>query len=148
MASRSIDDLHPKLAYAYGKAEAQYVAKYPDAPTPSITCTHRTNKEQQKLYDQVRDGIDNDKDGKIDEADEKVTNAKPGDSPHNYLPACAFDVAFIDKAGKADWSTLHFQRFAALVLANAGVTWGGNFTSFKDMPHFELTDWKKRVGKK
>jgi peptidoglycan L-alanyl-D-glutamate endopeptidase CwlK len=148
MASRSISDLHPLLAYAFGKAEALYLAKYPEAPKPVLTCTYRSKAEQQKLYDQVRDGIDNDKDGKIDEADERVTNAKPGESAHNYLPAPAFDVAFVDKSEKTDWSNLHFQRFAALVLTTPGITWGGHFKSLIDMPHFELTDWKKIVGKK
>ncbi|UHG93402.1 M15 family metallopeptidase [Spirosoma oryzicola] len=148
MPSRSIEDLHPLLAYAFGKAEAQYCAVYPDAPTPFLSCTFRSNEEQLKLYNQLTDKIDNDGDGKIDEADEKVTNARPGESAHNYNPSLAFDVAFKDKSGKSDWSALHFQRFAKLMLQNKNITWGGNFKTLIDLPHFELTDWKKRVGKK
>ncbi|UHG90095.1 M15 family metallopeptidase [Spirosoma oryzicola] len=148
MASRSIEDLHPALAYAFGKAEAQYTLLYPEAPKPILTSTYRSNEEQLKLYNQPTDRKDNDGDGKIDEADEKVTNAKPGQSAHNFSPSLAFDVAFQDKAGKLDWSTLHFQRFAKLVLQTVGITWGGNFKSLIDLPHFELTDWAKRAAKK
>ena len=128
MTSRSIEDLHPLLAYAFGKAESEYLLRYPEAPKPILTCTYRDKAEQLALYNQATDKKDNDGDGKIDESDERVTNAKPGESPHNYLPAPAFDVAFADKY--------------------SGITWGGNFKSLLDLPHFELTDWKKRVGKK
>jgi peptidoglycan L-alanyl-D-glutamate endopeptidase CwlK len=147
MASRSINDLNPMLAYAFGKAEAEWANLYPGLPTPFLTATFRDNKEQDALYTQPRDKKDNDGDGKIDEPDEFVTNAKAGQSPHNYNPSFAFDVAFSDKKGKVYWNVEYFQAFAKLVLKTSGITWGGNFKSFKDNPHFELTDWEK-VAKK
>ena len=78
MASRKIDDLHPVLAYAFGKAEANWRAQYPDAPRPFLVCTNRPNEEQDALF----------------RAKPKLTNARAGESPHNYLPSLAFDVAF------------------------------------------------------
>ena len=131
MTSRSIEDLHPLLAYAFGKAEAEWLYRYPESPTPFLTCTYRDNAEQDNLFKQVP----------------KVTNARAGESPHNYQPALAFDVAFKDKSGKTDYSTLLFERFAVLLLLTPGISWGGRFKSMPDRPHFELTDWKKRTGK-
>lgn len=148
MPSRSLENLHPLLAYAFGKAEAQYCALYPDEPRPFLSCTYRSNAEQTSLFNQLSDRIDNDGDGRIDEADEKVTNARAGQSPHNFDPSFAFDVAFQNKAGKTDWTTPQFHRFAKLVLLTAGITWGGNFKRLLDLPHFELADWQKRVSKK
>lgn len=147
MASRSINDLHPALAYAFGKAEMEWRLTRSTAPVPFIVCTFRSNAEQTALYNQPRDGKDNDGDGKIDEADEFVTNAKAGQSPHNYNPSFAFDVAFKDASGRLNYSESLFNDFAKLVLKSAGITWGGNFKSFKDKPHFELTGWEKLAKK-
>ena len=131
MASRSITDLHPTLAYAFGKAEAEWQHRYPDAPVPFLTATYRSNAEQDATY-----AIGRTKPGT------RVTNAQAGQSPHNYNPSFAFDIAFQDKAKKLDYSTLLFQRFAALVALTPGITWGGTFKSLPDMPHFELINWR------
>lgn len=141
--SRSIDDLHPFLAYAFGMACGRWEKMYPNAPVPFLTCTHRTPQEQDALYAQPFDGRDNDGDGRIDEPDEKVTNARAYESPHNFLPALAFDVAFKDRLGNPDWDKRLFDQFARLIPGN--ITWGGNFKSLKDLPHFELADWKTRI---
>ena len=131
MASRKIDDLHPVLAYAFGKAEAAWSAQYPDAPKPFIVCTARTNEEQEVLF----------------KAKPKLTNARAGESPHNYLPSLAFDVAFKLKSGAVTYDIQWFDQFAAFVLATPGINWGGNFRYFKDKPHFELAAWKVLVKK-
>jgi peptidoglycan L-alanyl-D-glutamate endopeptidase CwlK len=128
MASRKIDDLHPVLAYAFGKAEAAWSAQYPNAPKPFIVCTNRPNEEQDALFKA--------------KPKPKLTNACAGESPHNYLPALAFDVAFKFKNGAVTYDTKWFDQFAPFVLATAGITWGGNFKSFKDKPHYELTAWR------
>ncbi|QHV97938.1 M15 family metallopeptidase [Spirosoma endbachense] len=142
MASRSINDLHPLLAYAYGKAEMEWKLTNPKRPVPYLTATFRSMAEQTALYNQPTDKRDNDGDGKVDEADERVTNAKAGQSPHNFNPSYAFDVAFLDSKGNSVWSDLTlFNDFAKLVLKTSGITWGGNFLTLKDRPHFELTGW-------
>ncbi|MGM9509526.1 M15 family metallopeptidase [Larkinella sp. GY13] len=147
MASRSLFDLNPLLAYAFGKAEAEWLLLYPAAPKPFLVATHRSNQEQQALYDQPRDKKDNDGDGQVDEKDEFVSNARAGQSPHNYLPSYAFDIAFRNSKGATDYNLKWFVDFARLVLKTPGITWGGNFKSIIDRPHFELTDWEKLVRK-
>lgn len=144
MASRKIDDLHPVLAYAFGLALGQWRSLYPNAPQPFLICTYRSSQEQDGLYGQPTDKRDNDGDGRVDETDERVTNARGGQSPHNFTMALAFDVAFQTQTNpaKLDYSTKLFDQFAPLVLQTPGITWGGNFKSLVDRPHFELTDWK------
>jgi peptidoglycan L-alanyl-D-glutamate endopeptidase CwlK len=85
----------------------------------------------------------------------KVTNAKGGQSIHNY--GLAFDIVLLydndgngtfeeaswslrkdgDKDGKADWMEVvdYFK--------SKGWEWGGDWKSFKDYPHFQL---KKEDG--
>jgi len=118
-----------------------------------ITCGMRTFEQQDALYNQTCDGKDNDGDGKIDEADEKVTNAKAGQSFHNY--GLAIDVVPIIN-GKAIWDIKNpvWQKIAQIG-REVGFQWGGDWTGFKDYPHFEFpkaTSWKvlyniKKAGK-
>src|SRR3990167_9387490 len=105
MASRDKKDLHNLLTSAYEKASEAYKIKYPDKSQPFLTCTYRSNAEQDSLYMQPTDGVDNNRNGIIDDSSEKVTNAKPGESPHNYNPSLAFDIAFINVKQKLDWSS-------------------------------------------
>lgn len=136
MESRSIADLNPLLAYAFGKAEAEWSHRYPESPTPFLVATYRPDEDQNAAY-----AIGRTLPGK------RITNAKAGQSPHNYQPSYAFDVAFKDKANKLDYSTLLFQRFAALVALVPGITWGGVWKTLPDRPHFEITNWKKQLTK-
>jgi LysM repeat protein len=65
-----------------------------------------------------------------------VTNAKGGQSFHNF--GLAFDVVILDSVGKADWNTSHpGWREAAAVGKSLGLEWGGDWTSFKDLPHYQ-----------
>lgn len=99
-----------------------------------VTNGFRSIEEQNKLYNQPHDKIDNDGDGRIDERDEKVTNAKGGQSNHNFRDAV--DFAFIVD-GEISWDEKLYKnigRWAKIV----GLKWGGNWKSFKDLPHVEL----------
>lgn len=99
-----------------------------------ITHTLRTFEEQAELYAQGRT-----KPGK------KVTNAKAGDSFHNY--GLAVDIVLIINGVSASWDTKKdFDRDqqsdwmeVVKVFKDAGWVWGGDWRSFKDMPHFEKT---------
>lgn len=95
----------------------------------------RTWTEQTDLYNQPHDGKDNDGDGLIDEADEKVTNAKAGESYHNY--GLAFDVVEV-KDGKVLWENPNWSKIAEIG-KSLGFEWGGDWQSFKDRPHFQMT---------
>ncbi|MGG4142951.1 M15 family metallopeptidase [Paenibacillus algorifonticola] len=100
-----------------------------------ITQGLRTYAEQDGLYAQGRT-----KAGAI------VTNARAGYSFHNF--GVAIDFALLsddgrsvywdtkrdaDKDGVADWSEVVTEAKAL------GFAWGGDWTSFKDAPHFEMT---------
>jgi peptidoglycan L-alanyl-D-glutamate endopeptidase CwlK len=99
-----------------------------------ITYTLRTFAEQDELYAQGRT-----KPGK------KVTNAKGGDSFHNY--GLAVDIVLIINGAIASWDTKKdFDKdqqadWMEVVKAfkDAGWAWGGDWRTFKDMPHFEKT---------
>jgi hypothetical protein len=63
-----------------------------------------------------------------------VTNAKPGESWHNYQ--VAFDVVFRKQgynASDALWETL------GTVGEKHGLDWGGRWREFVDKPHFQMT---------
>ncbi len=97
-----------------------------------FTHTLRTFAEQDELYAQGRT-----KAGKI------VTNAKGGQSYHNY--GLAIDIVIIngsnpewdikkdfDRDGKADWIEI------VNIFKQYGWEWGGDWR-FKDYPHFQKT---------
>lgn len=94
----------------------------------------RTFEEQDRLYRQASDGIDNDKDGRTDEADERVTKAPGGYSNHNF--GLAFDVG-IFRGKKYLTSGSEYGAIAKLAKA-MGLEWGGDWKSFQDPPHYQL----------
>jgi peptidoglycan L-alanyl-D-glutamate endopeptidase CwlK len=120
--------LHPLLVAAYDKTVKHYADLNPSAPQPFITCTYRTNEEQEQLFRKRP----------------KVTNARAGQSPHNYKPSYAFDIAFIGVDKKLDWNNKHFKNFADIIKSiEPQVEWGGDWAKFKDAPHFQVRHWNK-----
>ena len=95
----------------------------------------RTNAEQDKLFNQRP----------------KVTNAKGGQSIHNY--GFAVDIVLIIDGKTASWDTVKdwdndrvsdWNEVVAVFKKN-GWNWGGDWKSFKDLPHFDkkgFSDWK------
>ena len=77
MSSRNIADAHPILQTQFLIAKAAFEKTNPTVIV-FLTDTYRSNAEHTALFNQPFDKKDNDGDGKIDEADEKVTNAKTG----------------------------------------------------------------------
>jgi len=71
----------------------------------------------------------------------KVTNAKAGSSYHNF--GLAIDVVEI-KNGKALWNNPNWSKIAELG-KGIGFEWGGDWKSFKDKPHFQITFGKSLV---
>ncbi len=134
--------LHPDVA----KAAANFIRDaYNRGIKLRITQGLRTYAEQEALYAQSRLPLDQvnalrQKAGMAPiEASEnnEVTRAKPGSSYHNF--GLAFDVVEI-RDGKAIWSTgagSKWDTIGALGKAH-GLEWGGDWTSFKDRPHFQL----------
>jgi len=72
-----------------------------------------------------------------------------GQSAHNWSPAIALDVA----PYPIDWNNLdRFRSLAAVVKAKAKalgipIAWGGDWTSIKDFPHYELDPWRSFAAK-
>ena len=97
-----------------------------------ITQGLRTFQEQTQLY-----AIGRTKPGK------KVTNAKPGQSIHNY--GLAVDICLIIDGKTASWDTakdwdndqIADWYECVKIFAKHGWQWGGNWKTFKDLPHFE-----------
>lgn len=81
----------------------------------------------------------------------KVTNAKGGQSVHNY--GFAVDIVMIIDGKVASWDVkkdwdgdkVSDWDEAVKVFAKYGWNWGGNWHSFKDMPHFDkigFSNWR------
>ena len=82
----------------------------------------RTYAEQDALYAKGRTT-----------AGPKVTNARGGYSNHNF--GIAFDIGiFVDGKYLEDGPA---YRNAAVLGKSLGLSWGGDWTSFKDEPHYE-----------
>jgi peptidoglycan L-alanyl-D-glutamate endopeptidase CwlK len=93
-----------------------------------ITSTYRDNESQDALYAQGRT-----KPGKI------VTKAKGGQSFHNYR--CAFDVVPLVN-GKPVWEDEDLWAKIGRFGKQIGLEWAGDWTTFKEQPHFQYTGGK------
>ncbi len=128
----NLHGLHPKVKSAMEQLIARSQQK---GITIRITEGFRSFEQQDRLYEQGRS-----KPGTI------VTNAKGGQSYHNY--GLAIDFAIYDeekhqlswdikrdgnKNGIADWQEV-VQEAKKL-----GFDWGGDWQRFKDYPHLEMT---------
>lgn len=120
--SRKIDDLHPHVA----KLCKEFVAKCDEAGIDVlITSTYRDHESQAALYAQGRTT-----------AGKKVTNAKPGQSWHNWR--VAFDFVPVVH-GKAQWNDLKTFEKCGLIAESLGLEWAGRWKSFKEMAHIQYT---------
>lgn len=142
---KRIDTLHPKIRQevlsAYTHINNKLLGK---GVRLRFAYTLRTITEQNELYAQGRTKIYDSNGKRLG----KVTNAKGGQSIHNY--GLAFDIVLLldkdnngtfetaswdvitdfDKDGISDWMevTNYFKSI--------GYTWGGDW-KFKDAPHFQ-----------
>lgn len=94
---------------------------------------HRSWEEQDELYAQGRT-----KPGKI------VTRARGGYSNHNFAIGADFGVfrgrVYLDGSERAEDRALAARVHAACAVhaGERGLEWGGDWKSFKDLPHFEV----------
>lgn len=132
--------LHPKLRSEAGAIYSEIEQALKGRAICRFAYTLRTFAEQDALYAQGRT-----------KPGARVTNAKGGQSYHNY--GMAIDIVLLkdtdgngtfetaswetnvdfDGDGKADWIEIVeiFKRY--------GWAWGGSWAHFKDLPHFERT---------
>lgn len=130
-AKKKLEGVHPVVKE---KALKLVENSYKRGVCIAITQGFRSIEEQNELYSQGRT-----KPGKV------VTNAKGGDSYHNYGLAIDFCLIVDDKQyvwdidgdfdedKKADWMEVVEEA------KKLGFEWGGDFKSFKDYPHFQYT---------
>lgn len=144
MPSRLITDLHPAVQVM---ARCCLVKWREAGLDVLITCTFRSAQEQAELY-----AIGRTKPGRI------VTNARPGQSSHNFRvdgrPASlAFDVVPKRDGTVLVWGTkgngidddptddhtddLELWQRVAAVAKGCGLAWAGEWTRFREFPHFE-----------
>jgi peptidoglycan L-alanyl-D-glutamate endopeptidase CwlK len=142
METKSLErlmQLHPAIRQDAIDAYNEAVRKTPKGVHPFITETLRSFERSDALFKQPHDGKDNDGDGKIDEADEHVTNAPGGSSYHNYGLALDFVILVNDKQ---QWVEDKNWMIVVDCFKKRGFTWGGDWTGkFRDAPHLE-----KRFG--
>lgn len=120
--SRDIKDLLPIVA---AKCEAFIAECKKQGIDVLITSTLRDNESQNALYAQGRTAA-----GKI------VTNAKAGQSFHNY--ACAFDFVPLVN-GKAQWNDFKLFERCGVIAESVGLEWAGRWVSFKEYAHCQYT---------
>ncbi len=135
-----ISKLHPSVRAEMTKIIEQIDKALTGRAVVRISQGLRTFKEQDDLF-----AIGRTKPGK------KVTDAKGGQSIHNY--GFAVDIVLIIDGKTASWDTkadwdgdkvADWMECVAIFKAN-GWDWGGDWQSFKDMPHFEKKGFKWRV---
>lgn len=135
---KRIEEAHPSIR---AKLKAQYIEAnnlLGKGARLRFAYVYRSNELQNKLFNQRP----------------KVTNAKGGQSIHNY--GLAFDIVLLyDNDGngtfeEASWSMIRdFDKdskadFMEIVnyFKSKGWAWGGDWKSFKDNPHFEVKGYK------
>ncbi|MDR3013397.1 MAG: M15 family metallopeptidase [Chitinispirillales bacterium] len=117
---RGIDKLHPEVREM--AEELQRMCRENGLPL-LITETWRTKEEQDALYAKGRTAP-----GKV------VTNCKYPYSAHCW--GVAFDFCRNIRGREYETADGFFQKVGQLG-KSIGLFWGGDFRSFKDMPHFE-----------
>lgn len=120
--SRNINDLHSKVAAKCSEFINRCKAKGIDV---IITSTYRDIASQNALYAQGRTAP-----GK------KVTNAKGGQSFHNWR--VAFDFVPI-VGGKAAWNNNALWTQCGEIAEGVGLEWAGRWIRFKEMAHCQYT---------
>lgn len=122
-SERSMGAVHPRL-----KALAIELIKraYHEGINIRITAGHRTHAEQQRLYNQGRTTPGN-----------IVTNARPGQSIHNF--GLAIDYVLVNEDDtNVSWAVTKQWRRVGAIGKQLGFQWGGDWTSFRDYPHLDL----------
>lgn len=119
---------HPKIREELKNYYIECNNKLPKGVRLRFAYVYRSVEEQNKLYNQRP----------------KVTNAKGGQSIHNY--GLAFDIAILlDKDNNGtfesiDWNiSSPYFKLVVEYFKSKGYEHGGDWKNFKDYPHFQKT---------
>lgn len=120
--------LHPSIREDVKKWYLEINKRLPMGVRLRFTHTYRSYEEQDKLFNQRP----------------KVTNAKGGQSIHNF--GLAFDIVIMKQNEKGvwtiDWKVDKYWLQVAKYFKSKGFDWGGDWQNFKDYPHFEVKGCK------
>jgi peptidoglycan LD-endopeptidase CwlK len=100
---------------------------YKEGINAQISHGMRTYAQQNALYAQGRT-----------KSGSKVTNARGGYSNHNFGLAVDYFLTSED-GSKAIWTVNSDWKHVAAIAKSLGFSWGGDWTSFRDYPHLEMT---------
>lgn len=126
--SRDIADCTPYLQDRWPLIQAEFQAL--TGRQLFLTCTWRSAERQQKLYAQGRTMP-----GPIVTKIDGVTKR----SRHGFYPSQAFDVCVDTDPGPGKhpvWDEAAYEPLGP-ICERHGLTWGGSWASFKDLPHIE-----------
>jgi len=133
-----IEKAHPTIRKELKEQYLEINNKLPKGVRLRFSSVYRSISEQNRLF----------------EKKPKVTNAKGGQSIHNY--GLAFDIVILfdkDNNGtfeSASWNQDQYWMQVVIYFKSKGYEWGGDWKSFKDAPHFEKTfgnTWKTLINK-
>lgn len=117
---------HPNIRKELAQQYTEINSLLPKGVRLRFAYVYRSNSEQDALFNQRP----------------KVTNAKGGQSIHNY--GLAFDIVLLyDKDGNetfetASWAQNKHWMQVVNYFKSKGWQWGGDWTKFKDGPHFQM----------
>ena len=121
-----IAQAHPKIREELKQYYIECNNKLPKGVRLRFSYVYRSIAEQNVLYNQRP----------------KVTNAKGGQSIHNY--SLAFDyVIMLDKDNNGTFETIEwdlkspYHKVVVDFFKSKGYEWGGDWKNFKDYPHFQ-----------
>lgn len=127
-----MSDLHPLV----GEGITKVLAKLQELETPCvIESGYRSHEEQQRLYNLGRTVKNPDGASSAMPLGHIVTNAMPGYSWHNF--GLAVDLTRLTKEGHKTWDLPY--RPIGEVGKSVGFEWGGDWHTFKDLPHLQMT---------
>lgn len=120
--SRKLEDLHPTVE----KMAREFIKKCKEAGIEVlITSTLRDFASQDALYAQGRT-----------KPGAKVTNAKAGQSFHNYGVALDFVVM---KGGVCQWNDTKGFKKCGEIAESLSFEWAGRWSSFPEQAHIQYT---------
>lgn len=147
VTEKIIASLHPKLRADATEAYNEISQKLNGKVICRFCQGLRTFAEQNELYSYGRTKFVDSKGNKLG----IVTNARGGDSIHNYGFALDF-VLLIDTDGNGSYESASWDmskdsdkdgikdwKEVVDILKNYGFSWGGDWAKFKDYPHVDKT---------
>lgn len=134
--SRDIDDLHPEVRW---RAHAHRQACSRVGIEIILTSTYRDSESQAALYAIGRTVKGSGVIPVVRPMGRIVTNAKPGESWHNWR--VAYDVVIV-RNGKAVWDTNDpAWKVVGELGEECGLEWAGRWTGkLREMAHFQYTE--------